>query len=157
MQSGRCPSFLIFLFWFVSTWSGLQEEARPGFRKSQVSREVLRLSASKSQRFLRFAIAMPIADPGNRAISETRQSSVALRFKRCDGKSLAICDFRLRFLSPKPLLSAGFLAICLRQRAIAIVRFWCAKSCAVIFSQFLKRACVGETLSRILPGLVPVR
>ena len=28
-----------------------------------------------------FAIAMPIADPGNRAISETRQSNAALRFK----------------------------------------------------------------------------
>ena len=28
-----------------------------------------------------------------------------------DGKSLAICDFGLRCLSPKPLLSAGFLAI----------------------------------------------
>ena len=33
-----------------------------------------------------------------------------------DGKSLASCDFGLRFLSPKPLLSAGFLAIWLHQR-----------------------------------------
>ena len=41
MQSGKCPSFFIFLFWFASTWSGLQEETRPGFLKSQVSREVL--------------------------------------------------------------------------------------------------------------------
>ena len=40
-----------------------------------------KLSAPKSQRFLRFAIAMPIADPRNRAISETRESSVALRFR----------------------------------------------------------------------------
>ena len=39
------------------------------------------LSAPKSQRFLRFAIAMPIADPRNRAISETRASNAALRFK----------------------------------------------------------------------------
>ena len=39
------------------------------------------LSAPKSQRFLRFAIAMPIAEPRNRAISETGQSNVALRFK----------------------------------------------------------------------------
>ena len=39
------------------------------------------LSAPKSQRFLRFAIAMPIADPSNRAISETRESNAALRFK----------------------------------------------------------------------------
>ena len=41
----------------------------------------LKLSALKSQRFLRFAIAMPIADPRNRAISETRDSNDALRFK----------------------------------------------------------------------------
>ena len=33
---------------------------------------VFPLSAPKSQRCLRFAIAMPIADPRNRAISETR-------------------------------------------------------------------------------------
>ena len=39
------------------------------------------LSAPKSQRFLRFAIAMPMADPRNRAISETRESNAALRFK----------------------------------------------------------------------------
>ena len=39
------------------------------------------LSAPQSQRFLRFAIAMPIADPRNRAISETRESNAALRFK----------------------------------------------------------------------------
>ena len=41
----------------------------------------LELSAPKSQPFLRFAIAMPIADPRNRAISETRESNAALRFK----------------------------------------------------------------------------
>ena len=41
MQSGKCPSLFIFLFWFASTWSGLQEDARLGFRESQVSREVL--------------------------------------------------------------------------------------------------------------------
>ena len=40
----------------------------------------------------------------------------ALASLGCDGKSLAICDVGLRFLSPKPLLSAGFLAIWLRQR-----------------------------------------
>ena len=39
------------------------------------------LSAPKSQRLLQFVIAMPIADPRNRAISETRESIVALRFK----------------------------------------------------------------------------
>ena len=39
------------------------------------------LSALKSQQFLRFAIAMPIANPRNRTISETRESNAALRFK----------------------------------------------------------------------------
>ena len=42
---------------------------------------LVHLSAPKSQRFLRFAIAMPIADPRNRAISETRENNDALRFK----------------------------------------------------------------------------
>ena len=66
------------------------------------------LSAPKSQRFLRSAIAMPIADP-------RKQRRIAIL--GCDGKSLAICDFGLRFLSPKRLLRcAGFLAIWLRQR-----------------------------------------
>ena len=48
----------------------------PSLFKSSVS-----LSAPKSQRFLRFAIAMPITDPRNRAISERRESNAALRFK----------------------------------------------------------------------------
>ena len=39
------------------------------------------LSTPKSQRFLQFVIAMPIADPRHRAISETRESNAALRFK----------------------------------------------------------------------------
>ena len=140
-------------------------------RQGHANKESL-LSSPKSQRLLRFAIAMPIADPRNRAISETRDSNAALRFKCqgrknsininfcldfprtsltltpgcprvkkflpttgaaekrtfwcgrprfsartsmapkvCDEKSLAICDFGLRFVSPKPLLAAGFLAI----------------------------------------------
>ena len=37
MQNGKGPSF----FWFASIWSGLQEEAKPGFHKSQVTREAL--------------------------------------------------------------------------------------------------------------------
>ena len=73
------------------------------------------LSAPKSQRFLRFAIAMPIADPRNRAISETRDSNDALRFK---GAMEIASDLRFRaaISEPKILLSAGFLAIWLRQR-----------------------------------------
>ena len=67
----------------------------------------------------------PSRTPEIAAISETRASNAALRFKGCDGKSLAICDFGLRCLSPKPLLSAGSLAILApsldgRNRAIVI-------------------------------------
>ena len=52
------------------------------------------LSAPKSQRFLRFAIAMPIADPRNiAAISETRESNAALRFKV---RSKVASDLRFR-------------------------------------------------------------
>ena len=43
----------------------------------------------------------------------------------CDEKSLAICDFGLRFMSPKPLLSAEFLAIWLRQRGNRERLRWC--------------------------------
>ena len=32
---------IIVYFWFASTWSALQEEAKPGFRKSQLAREAL--------------------------------------------------------------------------------------------------------------------
>ena len=86
------------------------------------------LSAPKSQRFLRFAIAMPIADHRNRAISETRESNAALRLK----KSLAICDFGLAAISEPKAPSfcgiSGDLAPSTRKSlAIAIVRFWCAK------------------------------
>ena len=49
------------------------------------------------------------------AIAEAYFRDLALRFKGCDRKSLAICDLELRFPRPKPLLSAGFLAIWLRQ------------------------------------------
>ena len=52
------------------------------------------------------------------------------------GKSLAICDSELRFPSPKPIISAGNLAIWLRHSrkslATAIARFWCAKKCDII-------------------------
>ena len=47
-----------------------------GFVLTGLGRE---LSAPKSQRFLRFAIAMPIADPRNRAISETGESNAAFK------------------------------------------------------------------------------
>ena len=47
----------------------------------QLSPPEKELIAPKSHRFLRFAIAMPIADPTNRAISEARESNDALRFK----------------------------------------------------------------------------
>ena len=58
------------------------------------------LSAPKSQRFLRFAIAMPIADPRNRAISETRQSNAALRL-RVRWKVASDLQFRAAISEPK--------------------------------------------------------
>ena len=90
------------------------------------------LSSLKSQRFLRFAIAIPIADPRNCSDFRDKRKQCCTTIQRCDGKSLAICDFGLR-LSPKPLNSfcgiSGDLAPSTeRSLAIAIVRFWCAKS-----------------------------
>ena len=76
------------------------------------------LSAPKSQRiFLRFAIAMAIAEPRNRSDFRNKRKQHCIAIQGCDGKSLAICDFGVRFPSPNPLLSAGFLAIWVRQRA----------------------------------------
>ena len=59
----------------------VQGSYRRTSRGTAVPPERTSLSAPKSQRFLRFAIAMPIADPRNRAISETGDSNDALRFK----------------------------------------------------------------------------
>ena len=76
------------------------------------------LSEPTSQWSLRFAIVMPIAHPRNRE-RFLRQDKAILH---CDlgvqWKSLAICDFESLFLSPKPLLSAGFLAIWRGQRGV---------------------------------------
>ena len=90
------------------------------------------LSAPKSQRFLRFAIAMPIADPRNRAISETRKAML-----RCDlrvrWKVASDLRFRAAISEPKTPSFCGIsgdLAPSTRKSlAIAIVRFWCAKGC----------------------------
>ena len=61
--------------------------------------------------FCDLRLRCPSQTPEIATISETRESNVALQSKGCDGKSLAIYDFELRFLSPKPFLSAGFLVI----------------------------------------------
>ena len=90
----------------------------------------LPLSAPKLQRFLRFAIAMPIADPRNRAISETRESNDALRFK---GAMEVASNLRFRAAISQPKTPSfcgisGDLAPSTRKSlAIAIARFWCAK------------------------------
>ena len=90
------------------------------------------LSHRNRSDFCDLRLRCPSRTPEIAAITETRESHAALRFKGAIGKSLAICDFGLRFLSPKPLLSEGFLAIWApstrKSLAIAIVRFWCAKA-----------------------------
>ena len=65
------------------------------------------LSAPKSQRLLPFAIAMPIADPeiASDFRDKTKKSCIAIKGR--DEKSLAICDFELRFPSPKYLQFCG--------------------------------------------------
>ena len=77
---------------------------------------------------------MPIADPRNRAISETRQSNVALRFK---GAMEVASDLRFRAAISEPKTPSfcgisGDLALSTRKSlAIAIVRFWWAESLVV--------------------------
>ena len=101
------------------------------------------LSAPKSQRFLRFAIAMPIADPRNRS---------DFRDKR---KAMLHCDLRVRWkvasdlrfraaISERKTPSfcgiSGDLAPSTRKSlAIAIVRFWCAMFMShFIFTGFVR-------------------
>ena len=74
------------------------------------------LSAPKSKRCLRFAVAIPIVGPRNRSHFRDKRKRCCIAISGCDGKSLAIWDFELRFLSQKPFLCAGFLVIWLRQR-----------------------------------------
>ena len=87
-------------------------------------------SGPKSQRFLRFAIAMPIADP-----------RISQRFPRQE-KAMLHCDLRVRWKvasdlrfqaaisepkTPSFCGISGDLALSTRKLlAIAIVRFWCA-------------------------------
>ena len=74
-----------------------ESPSRTGGMAQLEPQKVIWLSAPKSQRFLRFAIAMPIADPRNRAISETRDSNAALRFKAAmesrQRSAISGCDF----------------------------------------------------------------
>ena len=61
---------------------GVSGSVGPLASQARITQRTEDLSAPKSQQFLRFAIAMPIADPRNSlAISETRESNAALRFK----------------------------------------------------------------------------
>ena len=88
------------------------------------------LSAPKSQRFLRFAIAMPIADPRNRAVSETREAMLHCDL-RVRWKVASDLRFQAAISEPKTPSFCGIsgdLAQSTRKSpAIAIVRFWCAK------------------------------
>ena len=96
------------------------------------------LSAPKSQRFLRFAIAMPIADPRNRAIPETRQTMLHCDL-RVRWKVASDLRFRAAISEPKTPSFCGIsgdLAQSTRKSlAIAIVRFWCAKALSLTDSK----------------------
>ena len=97
----------------------------------RVSGKCRKLSAPKMQRFLRFVIAMPIADPRNR-----------YRFPKQE-KAMLHCDLRVRWKvasdlrfrtaisrhkTPSFCGISGDLAQSTRKSlAIAVVRFWCAK------------------------------
>ena len=84
------------------------------------------------KRFLRFAIALPITDPRNSSDFRDKRIKAMLHYDvRVRWKVASDLRFRAAISEPKTPLSAGILAIWLRQRgkslAIAIVRFWCAK------------------------------
>ena len=91
-----------------------------------------KLSAPKSQRFLRFAIAMPIADPRNVARFPKQEKAMLHCDLRVRWKVASDLRFRAAISEPKtPSFCgiAGDLAPSTRKSlAIAIVRFWCAKT-----------------------------
>ena len=92
--------------------------------------------APKSQRSLRFAIAMPAREPQKSlAISETMQSNAALRFQgaiRVRWKIASDLRFWAAISKPKTHSfcgNSGDVAPSTRKSlVIAIVRFWCAKA-----------------------------
>ena len=90
-----------------------------------------RLSAPKSQRFLRFAIAMPIADPKNRSDFRNKRKQCCIAILWVRWKVASDLRFRAAISEPKTpsfCRISGDLAPSTRESpAIAIVRFWCAK------------------------------
>ena len=86
------------------------------------------LSAPKSQRFLRFAIAMPIADPRNRARFPRQETAMMHCDLRVRWKVASDLRFRAAISEPKTPSFCGIsgdLAQSTRKSlAIAIVRFW---------------------------------
>ena len=89
------------------------------------------LSAPKSQRFLRFAIAMPIADPRNRERFPRQEKAMLHCDLRVRWKVASDLRFRAAIFEPKTPSFCGIsgdLAQSTRKSlAIAIVRFWGAK------------------------------
>ena len=91
----------------------------------------LRLSAPKSQRFLRFAIAMPIADPRKSQRFPKQEKAMLHCDLRVRWKVASDLRFRAAISAPKTPFFCGIsgdLAPSTRKsQAIAMVRFWCAK------------------------------
>ena len=113
----------------------LRTKANMGNSAELLNFGILSLSTPKSQRFLRFLrLRCPIADPRNRAISETRDSNDALRFK-VRWKVASDLRFRAAISEPKTPSRCGIsgdLAPSTRKSlAIAIVQFWCTKAYSI--------------------------
>ena len=127
LYKSRCPKVVLCMQNLVDNF---QELAQIVFGTTGQIVFAEKLSALKSQRFWGFAIAMPIADPRNRAISETRESNDALRFR---GAMEVASDLRFRAAISEPKTPSfcrisGDLAPSTRKSlGIAIARFWCAK------------------------------
>ena len=89
------------------------------------------LSAPKSQRFLRFAIAMPIADPRNRARFPKQEKTMPHCDLRVRWKVASDLRFRAAISEPQTPsfcgISGDVAQSTRKSLAIAIVRFWCAK------------------------------
>ena len=92
------------------------------------------LSAPKSQRFLRFAIAMPIADPRNRSDLRNKTKQCCIAIIRVRWKVASDLRSRTAISEPKTPSFCRFCGISgdlapstRKSLAIAILQFWCAK------------------------------
>ena len=114
----------------LSTWFLMRTPSKLVCRESMFSSTSCLAHQNRSD-FLRLRCPLRTPEIASDIQEKTKQCCIAI-YKRCDGKSLAFYDFELQFPKSDSFCgNSGHLAPSTRKSlAIAIVRFWCAKSAA---------------------------